>query len=97
MPPLLRSLNRRSLGCSLRERGTEVILPTFADLSPGVILEGPIHTKVLSRFATTGGLKLTLTVDITPPGGMTLAKVEETRLALRELGMAESVTVRRKG
>lgn len=55
------------------------------------------YTKVLSRFATTGGLKLTLTADVTPPGGMTLSKVEETKVSLRELGMTENVIVKRKG
>ena len=54
------------------------------------------YTKVLSRFATGGGLKLTVTVDVSPPGGTTVSKAEETRVALRELGMDESVALRPK-
>jgi len=54
------------------------------------------YTKVLSRFATAGGLKLTLTVDVDPPGGTVMSKVEETKVALRELGMDENVKVKLK-
>jgi hypothetical protein len=55
------------------------------------------YTKVLSRFATGGGLKLTLTVEVTPPGGIVMNKVEEAKVALRELGMDENVTIHNKG
>ena len=54
------------------------------------------YTKVLSRFATGGGLKLTVSVQIAPPGGTTVSKVEETRVALRELGLPEDVDLMRK-
>jgi hypothetical protein len=51
------------------------------------------YTKVLSRFATGGGLELSVTVDVAPPGGgTTSAKVEETRVAFRELGSAEDLS-----
>ncbi len=53
------------------------------------------YTKVLSRFATAGGLKLTVTIEVDPPGGTTTAKVEETKAALRELGMPEAIIVKR--
>lgn len=55
------------------------------------------YTKVLSRFATTGGLKLSVTVDVDPPGGTTIAKVEETRVALRELGLSEDLSTKARG
>jgi hypothetical protein len=55
------------------------------------------YTKVLSRFATAGGLKLTVTVDVDPPGGTTMSKVEETKVALRELGLPENVATKTKG
>jgi hypothetical protein len=55
------------------------------------------YTKVLSRFATTGGLKLTVTVDVDPPGGTTMSKVEETKVALRELGLTEQVATKSRG
>ena len=54
------------------------------------------YTKVLSRFATAGGLKLTLTVEVDPPGGAVMSKVEETKVALRELGMDEDVEIKVK-
>jgi hypothetical protein len=52
------------------------------------------YTKVLSRFATAGGLKLTVRVDVDPPGGTAVSKVEETKVALRELGLPESITLK---
>jgi hypothetical protein len=55
------------------------------------------YTKVLSRFATAGGLKLTVTVDVDPPGGTTISKVEETKVALRELGLPENVVTKTRG
>ena len=55
------------------------------------------YTKVLSRFATAGGLKLTVTVDVAPPGGTTVARLEETRVALRELGLPEYLSAKGRG
>jgi hypothetical protein len=55
------------------------------------------YTKVLSRFATSGGLKLTVNVDVDPPGGTTISKLEETKVALRELGLAENVETKIRG
>ena len=49
------------------------------------------YTKVLSRFATGEGMKLTVTVDVTPTGGVAKSKVDETRVALRELGLPETI------
>jgi hypothetical protein len=54
------------------------------------------YTKVLSRFATGGGLKLSVSVDVEPLGGITTAKVEETKVALRELGLSEDTTLKRR-
>ncbi len=54
------------------------------------------YTKVLARFATAKGLRLTLTVDVQPEDGVSKAKIEETRVALRELGMAEEIQERGK-
>jgi hypothetical protein len=36
-------------------------------------------------------MKLTVTVEITPSGGVPKSKVDETRVALRELGLPEGV------
>lgn len=52
------------------------------------------YTKVLSRFATGGGLKLTVTAEVAPPGGTIMSKVEETKVALRELGLTEDIDVK---
>ncbi|MFM7204934.1 MAG: hypothetical protein ACKO6N_29530 [Myxococcota bacterium] len=55
------------------------------------------YTKVLSRFVTGGGLKLKVSIEVLPVEGISQAKVDETTLALRELGLAEGVEVVRKG
>lgn len=45
------------------------------------------YTKVLSRFAGGGGLKLNVQIEVTPAGGVSKHSVEDTRNALRELGL----------
>ena len=50
-----------------------------------------LHTKVLSRFASTPGLKLTVSFEVPPESGVTRAQIEETRTALRELGLDENL------
>lgn len=49
------------------------------------------YQRVLSKFAVGKGLKLTINVEVAPDGGLTQQKVEETKLALRELGLSEDV------
>lgn len=49
------------------------------------------YTRVLARFAAAKGLKLTLTLDVQPEDGVSKAKIEETKVALRELGMSEDI------
>ncbi|WP_315701866.1 MULTISPECIES: ATP-binding protein [unclassified Bradyrhizobium] len=51
------------------------------------------YTKVLSKFAATSGLKLTLRVEVAPAEGVSTQKVEETKLALRELGLKDSLEI----
>ena len=51
------------------------------------------YTKVLARFAAAKGLKLSLTVDVEPEGGVSKAKITELKVALRELGMSEDVHI----
>ena len=48
------------------------------------------YTKVLSRFASAPGLKLTVSFEVPPASGVTTAQSEETRTALRELGLEEN-------
>ena len=49
------------------------------------------YTRVLSKFATGHGLRLTVKVEVAPEGGVSEQKVEETRSALRELGLNDIV------
>jgi hypothetical protein len=49
------------------------------------------YTKVLSRFVTGSGLKLTVNVEVAPQDGVSKQKVDETRTALRELGLGDDV------
>jgi len=50
------------------------------------------YTKVLSKFASARGLKLTLKVEVTPEGGVSKQKLDETKSALRELGLNDDIT-----
>jgi hypothetical protein len=49
------------------------------------------YTKVLSKFAASKGLKLTVRFELTSGGGVSQQKVEETKVALRELGLDDTV------
>ncbi|MCZ2075917.1 MAG: DUF499 domain-containing protein [Bryobacterales bacterium] len=49
------------------------------------------YTKVLSRFATGKGLRLSVTVDVSPEGGVSAQTVQETKTALRELGLNDDL------
>jgi hypothetical protein len=49
------------------------------------------YTKVLSKFAAGMGLKLTLKVEVISESGIPAQKVEETKVALRELGLPDSI------
>ena len=51
------------------------------------------YTKVLARFATQRGMKITLSLEVNPEGGVSKVKVEEMKVALRELGMSESIDI----
>lgn len=49
------------------------------------------YTKVLSKFAAGMGLKLTLRVEVNSEGGISTQKVDETKVALRELGLPDTI------
>lgn len=49
------------------------------------------YTKVLSKFANSPGLKLKLKVEISPEGGVSKQKIEETKSALRDLGFSDEI------
>jgi hypothetical protein len=49
------------------------------------------YTKVLSKFAAGAGLKLTIRIEVAPPEGVSSQKVDETQVALRELGLKDTL------
>jgi hypothetical protein len=49
------------------------------------------HTKVVRRFATMPGLKLTVGFEVPVPPGQAKWKTDETRTALRDLGLPDDV------
>ncbi len=51
------------------------------------------YTKILSKFVTGGGLRLTVNVEVDPKSGVTAQQVDETKVALRELGLDDNVKV----
>ena len=51
------------------------------------------YSKVLSKFTLEKGLKLTLHVEIAPDGGLSKQKIDETRVALRELGLSDDLEI----
>jgi hypothetical protein len=52
------------------------------------------YNKVLARFASGKGLKLSITVEAAPEGGVSTQKVEETEVALRELGLVADLRLK---
>jgi len=50
------------------------------------------YTKVLSKFASARGLKLTVKVEVSPEGGVSKQKLDETKSVLRELGLNDDVS-----
>lgn len=49
------------------------------------------YTKVLAKFRATADMKLNVSFEISPEGGVPPYKVEETKAALRELGLNDDV------
>jgi hypothetical protein len=49
------------------------------------------YTKVLTKFVKTGSLKLDVSIEATPKDGVAEQQVEETKAALRELGLNDNV------
>jgi len=50
------------------------------------------YTGVLTKFASARGLKLKISVEVQPEGGISKQKLEETKAALRELGLSDDIT-----
>jgi hypothetical protein len=51
------------------------------------------YTKAASKFATNRGLKFTVQMEVAPPEGLTEDQIDILKLALRELGLDDEVTV----
>ncbi len=49
------------------------------------------YTKVLAKYATEKGLRLTLKVEVASDTGVSAQKIEETKVALRELGLNDDI------
>ncbi|RIK66096.1 MAG: AAA family ATPase [Planctomycetota bacterium] len=49
------------------------------------------YTKVLAKFANTSDLKLNVSFEVTPDGGLSTSRIEETKATLRELGLDDDV------
>jgi hypothetical protein len=50
------------------------------------------YTKVVSRFAPTPGLKLTVSLEVPVAPDQTKSRTDETKTALRELGLSDDVS-----
>ena len=50
-----------------------------------------LYTKVLTKFVQSGNLKLKVSIEVTPPDGVTNQQIEETKAALKELRMNDDV------
>lgn len=55
-----------------------------------------LYTKVLSKFASSGALTIHVSVDVRPKDGVSKAKIDEVKVALRELGLSEDVKIERE-
>ena len=49
------------------------------------------YTKVLSKHVGSGGMRITLNLEIAPEGGLSPQLIEDTKGALRELGLSDQV------
>lgn len=48
------------------------------------------YSKVLARFVNRRGLRLIVRAEIVPQGGLTQREIQETQIALQELGMEDT-------
>ncbi len=87
---------RGSATFAIAKPGHVVPPPPSPPVGPGVLRwtgEKPpqkwmnFYTKVLPEFAGGKGLKLMLNFEVIPQGGVSRQKIEETKVALEELGL----------
>jgi hypothetical protein len=77
------------------EPATEVPGFTWAGLVPYQKWSN-LYMKVLSKFASPGALTIHVSVDVRPKDGVSKAKIDEVKVALRELGLDENVKLERE-
>lgn len=81
------------------ETGTAVSGTPANDRVSGIKWSGEVppqkwmnfYTKVLSRFASGAGLRLTVHVEVNPEQGLSSQSVDDTRNALKELGLQDKI------
>jgi hypothetical protein len=74
--------------------------PAQAELFPTIQWSGEVppqkwmnfYTKVVSKFAAGQGVKLSVTFEASPEGGVSKQKLEEAKSALRELGLDPNIS-----
>ena len=49
------------------------------------------YTRVMTRFANKGGVSISVSFNVAPDGGLSSQEIEETRAALRDLGLEDDV------
>lgn len=77
----------------------------YGERVAGFKWSGEIHSnkwvnffmKVLQHLVSDGGLKLTVSIDAAPANGISTQKIDETRVALRELGLHENLEIIKTG
>lgn len=52
-----------------------------------------LYMKVLTKFAGEKSMRLTVRLDVTPENGVSQQRIDEARVALRELGLSDDVEV----
>jgi hypothetical protein len=52
------------------------------------------YTRVLAKFSGAKGMKLNVSVEIAPEGGVSKQKIEETKRALTELGLQQNLDLK---
>ena len=92
---------RGTAGVTVAEPGvTPPINPPVKETT-GLAWEGDIppqkwmnfYTKVLSKFAASKGLTLTVRFELSADSAVSQQKIEETKVALRELGLRDDINV----
>ena len=70
---------------------TEVSLRWSGEIPPQKWMT--FYTKVLTKLVSAGGLKITVSIQSSPEGGVAERQVEDVKTALRGLGLNDSVDV----